>query len=44
MSTWKGKLPKGQRCNHSFNAFVSTAKRFKEGKQHLERHHGGYGL
>lgn len=44
MSTWKGREKKGFRCNNSFQEFVDGAKRTKEGKSHLERHHGGHGL
>lgn len=42
MSTWRGREPQGFRCHNSFAAFVKQAKRSKEGKAHLERHHGGF--
>lgn len=42
--TWKGRLPKDERCVNSFADFVARAKRTKEGKDHLKTHHGGYGL
>lgn len=41
---WQGRQPKGYRCNHSFKEFVAKAKTTKEGRSHLERHHGGHGL
>lgn len=44
MSTWKGRLRRGEKCSHSFKDFVAKAKTYKEGRQHLERHHGGHGL
>lgn len=44
MSTWKGRQRKGEKCVNSFATFVATAKRSNEGREHLKRHHGGYGL
>lgn len=37
--TWLGRRPKGQQDTNSFAAFVSKAKRTKEGCAHLKRHH-----
>lgn len=44
MSSWTGRQPRGLRETNSFKAFVTEAKRSKEGREHLERHHGGHGL
>lgn len=43
-NTWTGRKPKGEKCHNSFSAFVAQAKISKEGKAHLEQHHGGFGL
>lgn len=44
MSTWKGRLRRGEKDSNSFATFVARIKRTNEGKAHLNRHHGGYGL
>ena len=43
-SSWKGRESRDERCGNSFAQFVANAKRTKEGKAHLEQHHGGFGL
>ena len=43
-SSWKGRLPRSEKCTNSFKHFVAVAKSTKAGKDHLKQHHGGYGL
>lgn len=41
---WKGRQPKVYRTRNSFADFVARAKANKNGRAHLQRHHGGHGL
>jgi len=47
-SVWMGRRPKGLQDEHSFNAFVTKARRGTkrvipgDNQLHLERHHRGY--
>lgn len=43
-STWKGRLRRGEKDTNSFATFVADSKRSNEGREHLKRQHGGYGL
>lgn len=42
--TWMGRRPKGQQDTNSFKTFVDRAKKTKAGRDHLRRHHKGYGI
>lgn len=43
-SSWTGRKRRGEKDSNSFGTFVAKSKTNNVGKEHLKRHHGGYGL